>query len=264
MGTLNFFSGHGDSTLIGRAKALWVPDKYKRRYFEHEFANVRRYYSGSLQNLSFPAGNHHFDAPTTDFGFMLKFAALLNAYKKNPAIIAFRGKGGCSLAPIADSGVGDGFFKGDTGLYNTVVGEINTAKSDAIAEGWTINHVAHIIMLGLNDTLTDAAANDFEANLTQHIADLTSDLSLPSTTLIIVAKPNGDTVANGINGTRYNTISGAIDNVEAANSLVRVADLTGLDLISGDIHQSWKAEVGREEGGGYDDVATLIYDAIYN
>lgn len=234
----------GDSTALGRATpatlALYKRRKYMRRF---DWVKVWNYNTAQLEPLEWDV-NNALGASAEQFGLELKLADLLKLDGKDPACFIKRAVGSSSLTPTAISTAPSSWDKATGTHYNNLITDITNACSALHSDnyGWFIEIEAIICLLGLNDTLTDAAATAWQTAATDLVNNMYTDSPYLETskTKFIFGKPN--TLAN-VNQTRLSTIRTAIDTIAASFSYIDAIDLDGLPLKGDMIHHNSTAEV---------------------
>lgn len=234
----------GDSTALGRADFITTHKTNRRRFFRsYEYATVWNYNVLQVQNLEYGV-NNAIGAGALQFGLELKLADLMKTNGLAPCLFIKRAVGGTSLNPQSVSGV-PSWDKATGTNYNSLISDITNACNSLYNDqyGHQVNIKAIICLLGLNDTLNDTAASDFEARLDELVNNIYDDSPYleKERTPFLIGRPNS---AADVNPTRLATIQGGIDNVAANYSWVKSVNLDGLSLKpSDDLHHNSNAEL---------------------
>lgn len=213
----------GESTMDGRSPIADITGQYS--YLTQPFPAVRIWNRVAAQLQPLEADVNNSQQNNGLFGPELEFAARLVQGESRPYAMVKVTMGGSALNP-AQAQTWDPPAPG--GWYTTLVNAVNDAIAALEAEGWTVEVKSINGMIGLNDADDAGAAVAFEARLQNFIDTLYSDLSLPSTTPFLLAKPHVSATVLDVGSVRTGT-----DNIEAANSQVYVFSVDDLPLADG-------------------------------
>lgn len=213
----------GESTMDGRSDTADVTSAYSHLLLP--FPAVRIWNRNTVQLEPLESNVNNSQQNDGNFGPELEFAARLVQGESRPYAMVKVTMGGSALNP-AQAQTWDPATPGS--WYEILTQAVSAAITDLETEGWTVEVKSINGMIGLNDADDAGAAVAFESRLQNFIDNLYTDLSLPSTTPFLLAKPHVSATVLDVASVRTGT-----DNIEAANNQVYVFSVDDLPLADG-------------------------------